>query len=85
MTIGAREGDHSGRFSFPYWLGPAKISTDEVEQYLVNELNLLSKGRTKKGPFLVYHKQLDRVVQVKTCPFPFLCDWPDKAKLQELC
>ena len=46
VTIGAREGDHSGRFSFPYWLAPAKNSTDEVEKYLVNELNLLSKGLT---------------------------------------
>ena len=47
---------------------------------LVKELNLLSKGQTKKGPFLVYHKQLDRFIQVKTCPFSFLYDRPDKVK-----
>ena len=69
VTIGGREGDRSGRCSKPYLLGPAQNSTDEVENYLVNKLNMLGTGYTADGPFLVYHKLLKRVVQVVTCPF----------------
>ena len=35
VTMGGREGDHSGRCYKLYWLGPAQNSTDEVENYLV--------------------------------------------------
>ena len=65
--------------SKPYWLGPAQNSTNEVEKYLVNELNMLGRGYTNDGPFLVYHKLFNRVVQVVICPFSFLCDRPNKA------
>ena len=78
VTIGGR-GDHSGRCSKPYWLGPAQNSIDEVENHLVDELNMLGTGYTNDGPFLVYHKLLKRVVQVVICPFSFLCDRPNKA------
>ena len=55
ITIGGREGDYSGRCSKPYWLGPAQNSTNEVEKYLVKELNMLGTGYINDGPFLVYH------------------------------
>ena len=69
VTIECREGDHSGRCSKPYWLGPAQNSTNEVEKFIVEELNMLGTDYINNGPFLVYHKLLNRIVQVVTCLF----------------
>ena len=79
-TIGALDGDHSGKRGYSIWLGPAKEDTDAVERRLVRELNHLSLGLTRdEKPFYVYHKRLNRIVHVKVHPFVILCDQPDTA------
>ena len=81
VTIGVREGDHTGRNTFVLWLGPSKTSTSSVEELLAAELNSLRKGMDSTGkPFLVYHKPSERLVHVRVCLYAFLCDKIDKAK-----
>ena len=79
-TIGALDGDHSGKRGYSIWLGPAKEDTDAVERRLVRELNHLSAGETSEGkPFYCYHKHLNKIVHVVVHPFVVLCDQPDTA------
>ena len=79
-TIGALDGDHSGKRGYSIWLGPAKEDTDAVERRLVRELNHLSAGETSEGlPFYCYHRHLNKIVHVVVHPFVVLCDQPDTA------
>ena len=41
VTVGAQDGDHSGKRSYPIWLGPAKKDLSPVFKKLVTELNHL--------------------------------------------
>ena len=75
-TVGALDGDHSGSFSFPVWLGRKNGNRDEVERLLVEEINELSNNS-----FPVYHSGIKRVVKVKIHLYTFLCDRPDKSGL----
>ena len=74
-TIGAKDGDHSGKFTFLVWLGPQNVNTDEVECMLVNEINDLNDN-----DFFVYHNGLQRIVNIRVELYAFLCDRPDKGK-----
>ena len=86
VTIGVREGDHTGQNTFVLWLGPfIKTSTSSVEELLATELNSLRKGLDSTGkPFLVYHKPSERLVHVCVCLYAFLCDKIDKAKRTQM-
>ena len=75
-TVGALDGDHSGSFSFPVWLGRKNGNRDEVERLLAEEINDLSNTS-----FPVYHSGIKRVVKVKIHLYTFLCDRPDKSGL----
>lgn len=75
ITIGAPNGDQSGKNTFLVWLGPQKNSPENVEQLLVNEINRLSSSY-----FPVYHHKMKRVVNVKLKLFVFLGDKIEKYK-----
>ena len=75
-TVGALDGDHSGAFSFPVWLGKKSGNRDEVERLLVEEIKDLSNQ-----PFPVYHSGINRIVNVSIHLYTFLCDRPDKSGL----
>ena len=75
VTIGALDGDHSGRHCHLLWIGPAKSSTTAAEKMFADELNKLTQR-----PFLVYSRQHKCVVDVKPKLYAFLADRPDKSK-----
>lgn len=75
VTIGAIDGDHSGRHSHLLWIGPSKSSTEVAEKLFADELNKLAKK-----PFLVYSRKHKCVVDVKPKLYAFLADRPDKSK-----
>ena len=75
-TVGAMDGDHSGAYSFPVWLGKKSGNRAEVERLLVQEINELATNT-----FPVYHSGVNRIVNVKIHLYTFLCDRPDKSGL----
>jgi hypothetical protein len=85
VTLGVREGDHTGRNAFVLWLGPSKTSTSSLEELIAAELNSIRKGMDSTGkPFLVYHKPSERLVHIRVCLYAFLCDKVDKAKRTQM-
>ena len=75
ITLGAMDGDHSGRYTMLLWLGRQKASPAEVEKKLQEEVNEINEK-----PFLVYSKKHSCIVDVKLKLYAFLCDRPDKSK-----
>jgi hypothetical protein len=75
VTIGAVDGDHSGRHTHLLWIGPQKSSTEEAEKMFTAEINEMTKS-----PFLVYSRKHKCVVDVKPKLYAFLADRPDKSK-----
>jgi hypothetical protein len=75
VTIGAIDGDHSGRHTHLLWIGPQKSSTVEVEKMFTEEINDMTKN-----PFLVYCRKNKCIVDVKPKLYAFLADRPDKSK-----
>jgi hypothetical protein len=75
VTIGAIDGDHSGRHTHLLRLGPQKASTEEAEKMFVEEMNEMTQNS-----FLVYSRKHKCIVDVKPKLYAFLCDRPDKSK-----
>lgn len=75
ITIGAPNGDQSGNHTFLVWLGPQKKSPENVEKFLVDEINQLSSSF-----FPVYHHKMKRIINVKLKLFVFLGDKIEKYK-----
>jgi hypothetical protein len=75
VTIGAPNGDHSGKNTVPVWLGSQKQSSLEAEAMLVKDINELSSK-----VFPVYHRLLNKIVNVKVKLYVFLADRPEKCK-----
>lgn len=79
VTIGSPNRDQSGKYTFLTWLGPQKYSAETVEKCLLEELNQLTTTF-----FLVYHRTLKRIVNVKLKLFVFLGDKPEGYKRLQL-
>ena len=78
-TIGAPDGDHSGLYTYPIWIGPSSKSPKRVEQIFIDELNRLQKGQNRNGEkFFCYLAKYNRVVRVQVCPFAWIADRPEK-------
>jgi hypothetical protein len=75
VTIGAKDGDHSGKHTHLLWIGPQKAATEEAERMFTNEMNEMSQN-----PFLVYSRKHECIVDVKPKMYAFLADRPDKSK-----
>ena len=79
-TVGAPDGDHSGKWSNPLWIAPTKSDIILLLDNLIDEIIHLSKGNTKNGnPFYVIHQHLQKKVRVQVCLFTWICDRPEKA------
>jgi len=79
VTIGANDGDHSGRHTHLLWIGPQKSSTEKAEKMLADEINEMTKN-----PFPVYSRKHKCIVDVKPKLYAFLADRPDKCKRMSL-
>jgi hypothetical protein len=75
VTIGAQDGDHSGKHTHLLWIGPQKALAAEAERMFTDELNDMSKN-----PFPVYSRKHNCIVDVKPKMYAFLADRPDKSK-----
>ena len=81
-TVGAPEGDHTGKWGYPLWIAPAGADTDHLVQALVQEINCLQKGQDRHGnPFYVLYRGFNQMVCVQVCPFTWICDKPEKAHI----
>ena len=78
-TIGRPNGNRSGKFSHPVWLGPKDNDRSFVEKRLVEEINKLSTQGMQ-----VYHPVLKRIVLVTLKLYVFLADRPDKSDLLDV-
>ena len=68
-TVGAPDGDHSGKWSNPLWIAPTKSDIILLLDNLIDKIMHLSKGNTKNGnPFYVIHQHLQ-----KKFVFRFVC------------
>ena len=66
-TVGAPDGDHSGKWSNPLWIAPTKSDIILLLDNLIDEIMHLSKGNTKNGnPFYVIHQHLQKSLEVQT-------------------
>ena len=79
VTIGAIDGDHSGRYTFLLWMGNQKLSPTQVEQHFADQINSMNNS-----PFLVFSREHNCIVDVKPKLYAFLCDRPDKSKRLQL-
>jgi hypothetical protein len=75
VTIGAKDGDHSGKHTHLLWIGPQKASAEEAERMFPDEMNDMSQS-----PFQVYSRKHNSIVDVKPKMYAFLADRPDKSK-----
>ena len=92
-TVGAPEGDHTGKWRYPLWIAPTGADTDHLVQALVQEINCLQKIQDRHdNPFYVLYRGFNQMVCVQVCPFTWICDKPEKAHIththsvvQEVC